>query len=140
MITTAEGAALLELRLEVTATTLAKAVAGTGDFYPIHHDRDFARANGARDIFLNTMWYQGLIGRYATDWGGPESFIRALSIRMRAPSCPGDTLTVRGKVTASRDEHNMRLIDLDIRIDNQITTDTVLGTITLEVPVPCTTG
>lgn len=124
---------LPELVFPVTDTTLAKDVAGTRDIYPIHHDREFAKANGARDIFLNTMWYQGLLGRYATDWGGPESFPRKLGFDMRGTNCPGDTLTVRGQVTRKFEEDGKKLVDLDVRIDNQLQEGTVTANLTLEL-------
>ena len=128
-----EGQELPELVFPVTVTTLAKDVAGTRDIYPIHHDREFAAANGARDIFLNTMWYQGLLGRYATDWGGVESFPRKLGFDMRGTNCPGDTLTVRGTVTDKYEADGQKLVDLDIRIDNQLQKDSVTAKVTLEL-------
>jgi len=128
-----ESQQLPELVFPVTDTTLAKDVAGTRDIYPIHHDREFAKANGARDIFLNTMWYQGLLGRFATDWGGPESFPRKLGFDMRGTNCPGDTLTVRGTVTRKYEDDGMELVDLDVRISNQLQDDTVVAKLTLEL-------
>ena len=41
------------------------AVGGTRDLYAIHNDREFAKASGARDIFVNTMFYEALFGRIA---------------------------------------------------------------------------
>lgn len=128
-----EGAVLPELVIPVTATTLARDVLGTRDLYPIHHDRDFATANGARDIFLNTMWYQGVVGRYVTDWAGPEAFLRVLTIRMRAHGCPGDTLAVRGTVTARRVENDRRLVDLDVSIDSQLQAGVTTAQVTVEL-------
>ena len=129
-----EGAALPDLEFgPVTATTQAMDVAGTRDLYPIHHDRDFAKAAGARDIFLNTMWYQGLLGRYVTDWAGPESFLRKLGFDMRGTNCPGDTLQVRGTVTMKYEQDGQKLADLDVRIDNQLQSDTVVARITVEL-------
>ena len=131
----AEGQQLPPLIFPVTYTTLALDVAGTRDFYPIHHDPDFARANGVRNIFLNTMWYQGLVGRFVTEWGGPESFLRRLKVEMKANGCPGDTLTVRGTVlAASRDDAGRKLVDIDVRIDNQDQPDAVIAKLTLELP------
>lgn len=117
----------------ITVTTQAMDVAGTRDLYPIHHDRDFAKNNGARDIFVNTMFYQGLLGRYVTDWGGPESFPRKLGFDMRATNCPGDTLTVHGKVAKKYEDSGQKLVDLDVRVDNQSQKDTVTARITLEL-------
>lgn len=127
------GQQLPPLAVEVTRTTLAKLVAGTRDLYPIHHDREFARAAGARDTFVNTMWYQGLLGRYATDWGGPNSFVRKLSFEMRAVNCPGDTLNVHGRVLRLASADGATLVDLDIRIDNQHQRDSVTAQLTLEL-------
>ncbi len=117
----------------ITMTTQVMDASGTRDLYPIHHDREFAKAAGARDIFLNTMWYQGLLGRFVNEWGGPESFIRKLGFDMRATNCPGDTLTVRGTVKKKYEDEGKKLVDLDVRIDNQDTADTVTARITLEL-------
>jgi acyl dehydratase len=130
----AEGEALPGLEFgPISVTTQAMDVAGTRDLYPIHHDRDFAKAAGARDIFLNTMWYQGLLGRYVTDWAGPESFLRKLGFDMRGTNCPGDTLQVRGTVTRKYEQDGQKLADLDVRIDNQLQPDTVVARITVEL-------
>jgi len=40
--------------LPLTWTRMAAQVSGSQDFYPVHHDPDFARAGGHRDIFYNT--------------------------------------------------------------------------------------
>ena len=117
----------------ITMTTQVMDASGTRDLYPIHHDREFAKEAGARDIFLNTMWYQGLLGRFVNEWGGPESFLRKLSFDMRATNCPGDTLTVHGKVMKKYEDEGQKLVDLDVRIDNQDDSDTVTARITLEL-------
>lgn len=130
-----EGQALPPLTFPVTYSTLAMDVAGTRDIYPIHHDPVFARENGAPDIFLNTMWYQGLIGRFVTEWSGPESFLRKLGISMKAHGCPGDILTVHG--TLSRvypGEGGLGLVDIAVRIDNQTQSGAVVASVTVELP------
>jgi acyl dehydratase len=128
------GDELPPLVFEVSRSTLAKDVVGTRDLYPMHHDHEFAQANGVRDIFLNTMWYQGLIGRYANEWGGYESFARKLRVQMNAHSHPGATLTVRGTVLGkSRDEAGRTLVELDVRIANGGRADAVVSRLTLEL-------
>lgn len=121
------------LNFDVGLSTLAKDVAGTRDIYPIHHDSQFAKDNGARDIFLNTMWYQGFLGRFVTDWAGHESFIRKLGFDMRGTNCPGDTLTIHGSVTKKYETDGKKLVDLDVRIDNQQQKDTVVAKMTVEI-------
>jgi MaoC like domain len=119
-----DGTVLPPLVFPVTYTTMALDVAGTRDLYPPHHDPDAARAHGAPTIFLNTMWYQGLVGRYVTDWAGPDSFLRRLMVEMRSNCGPGDVLTVTGEVTGKhRDDGQRLLVDLTVsiaRADRQV--------------------
>ena len=46
------------ISLLLTLRRAIQAVAGTRDYYPFHHDEQFARENGAEGIFFNTMFLQ----------------------------------------------------------------------------------
>jgi acyl dehydratase len=129
-----EGDELTSLTFPISMRTLMIDVAGTRDLYPIHHDREFAKENGARDIFVNTMFYEGLFGRIATDWAGPEAFLRKLRFGMKSPNCLGDTMTSRGWVTKKREEDDVRLLDIEIHLDNQIEKDATIANLTIELP------
>jgi uncharacterized OB-fold protein/acyl dehydratase len=91
--------ALPEWSLQVTPTVVVSTAIATRDFYPVHHDRDFAVRGGSADIFLNILTTTGLVQRYVTDWAGPEAIVRAVSIRIGVPCYAGDTLTFAGRVT-----------------------------------------
>jgi uncharacterized protein len=91
--------ALPEWSLQVTPTVVVSTAIATRDFYPVHHDRDFAVRGGSADIFLNILTTTGLVQRYVTDWTGPEAIVRAVSIRLGVPCYAGDTLTFTGRVT-----------------------------------------
>lgn len=91
--------ALPEWSLQVTPTVVVSTAIATRDFYPVHHDRDFAQCGGSKDIFLNILTTTGLVQRYVTDWAGPEAIVRAVSIRLGVPCYAGDTLTFTGRVT-----------------------------------------
>jgi acyl dehydratase len=129
-----EGDQLGSTTLEVTMRRLMMDVSGTRDLYPIHHDREFAKQNGARDIFVNTMFYEGLFGRLATDWAGPEAFLRKLRFSMNAPNCLGDTITSRGWVVGASVKDGARLVDLEIHLDNQLGPDATVAYMTVELP------
>ena len=129
-----EGDELTSLTFPISMRTLMIDVAGTRDLYPIHHDREFAKENGARDIFVNTMFYEGLFGRIATDWAGPEAFLRKLRFDMKSPNCLGDAMTSRGWVTKKREEDGVRLLDIEIHLDNQIEKDATIANLTIELP------
>ncbi|MFC4948176.1 hypothetical protein [Pseudonocardia sp. GCM10023141] len=57
------------VRVPVTTTLIVAGALATRDFYPVHHDRDFARAHGNTDIVMNILTTNGLL---AASWaGGP---------------------------------------------------------------------
>ena len=122
------------LSFPISMRTLMIDVAGTRDLYPIHHDREFAKEAGARDIFVNTMFYEALFGRIATDWAGPEAFLRRLRFSMESPNCLGDTITPRAWVTRKYEQDGQRLLDLEIHLDNQLESDVTIAELTLELP------
>jgi uncharacterized protein len=101
--TRARSGALPELVLDVTPTLIVATAIATRDFYPVHHDRDFALARGSKDIFLNILTTTGLVQRYVTDWAGPEALVRSVSIRLGVPCYAGDTLTFSGLATPGDD-------------------------------------
>ena len=86
--------------IDVTPTFVVASALATRDFYAVHHDRDRARAQGAKDIFVNILTTIGLVQRYVCDWA-PDAVVRAISIRLGAPCHAGDTLTLTGQVTTS---------------------------------------
>ncbi|MEE2034258.1 MULTISPECIES: hotdog family protein [Rhodococcus] len=127
------GNKLEPFTFDVTYSTLAKDVVGTRDLYRIHHDPPFAQENGAPNIFLNTMWYQGLIGRIVTEWGGYESFLRKMSIKINSHGCPGDTLTVGATVVGREQVEDRLLVALDLTIDNGRRADAVVSSVKVEL-------
>jgi acyl dehydratase len=104
--------------LPLTMTRMVLQVSGTQDFYPVHHDRDFAREGGHADIFLNTAFIRGALCRLLTDWMGEGGFLRRLGFQMRRPHLLGDTISVRGRVSRRRHEGPHEAVELDVWIEN----------------------
>jgi acyl dehydratase len=121
----AEGTEISPISLELTMKRLIMAVCGTRDFYPVHHDRDFARNSGHRDIFVNQMFLQGFLGRCLTDWTGPAGRLRKLSITMTVPNYLGDTITARGRVIRKYVESDEHRVDCELVVTKQDGTVTV---------------
>src|SRR5688572_6670635 len=95
----AEGDDLPGFDLHLSETKIVQQVSGSQDFYPVHHDRDFARAGGHADIFVNTGFTRAALSRLLTDFAGPDGWVRRLTYEMRRMNRPGDTMQIRGKVT-----------------------------------------
>ena len=92
------GEELPPFELDVTATVVVAGAIASRDFMPAHHDRDFAVAQGAPDIFMNILTTNGYVSRYVTDWAGPQSMLRSISIRLGGPAVPGYILRFTGRV------------------------------------------
>ncbi|MDJ0342096.1 MaoC/PaaZ C-terminal domain-containing protein [Streptomyces sp. H10-C2] len=95
-----EGDELPPLRIPVTRTLIVAGAIASRDFQDVHHDVELAREKGSPDIFMNILTTNGLVGRYITDWAGPQARLRAVRIRLGAPNYPGDEMVLTGKVTS----------------------------------------
>jgi len=97
------GDALPELPIPITVTLVVGGALASRDFTPVHHDRAAAQAQGMSDVFMNILTSNGLVGRYVTDWAGPDAVVKNVAIKLGAPNLPGDTMKMTGSVK-SRDE------------------------------------
>ena len=129
------GDALPEISLGLSLRRAIQAVAGTRDYYPFHHDEQFAKENGAEGIFFNTMFLQGFVGRALNEWFGNDAFPRRLEVAMRSSNYVGRTLTANGAVAAVRESNGRRLVDVDVTLapEDGPTTDV---TLTVQLPPP----
>jgi acyl dehydratase len=111
-----EGDELPTQTREITRTTIVATAIATRDFTPVHHDHEAAQREGAKDIFLNILSTGGFIGKYLTDWSGPEGELKKVVIRLGATVFPGDTLTNNGKIMKKYTEDDKHLIDIDFNL------------------------
>lgn len=94
------GEELPDLPIEITTTLIVAGALASRDYTPVHHDKAAAQATGMADVFMNILTTNGLVGRYVTDWAGPDALIKGVSIKLGAPNLPGDTMTMKGSVKA----------------------------------------
>ncbi|MDX1878645.1 MaoC family dehydratase [Mycolicibacterium sp. 141076] len=99
-VNTAVGTKLPELSIYGDPTFIVSTAIATRDYQDVHHDRDKAQAKGSKDIFVNILTDTGLVGRYVTDWAGPNAIIKSIKLRLGVPWYAYDTITFRGEVTA----------------------------------------
>ena len=124
---------LPSLPVPLTASLIVAGAIASRDYQDVHHDPTLAREKGSPDIFMNILTTNGLIGRYVTDWAGPDAVVKKVAIRLGAPNYPGDTMTITGKVTRKEDGANGGIVDVAVvganRLGNHVT-----GTVTVELP------
>ena len=127
------GEKLPELVIELTPTVIVSTAIATRDFQDVHHDRDLAHQKGSKDIFMNILTTNGFVGRFVTDWTGPEAILKSVSIRLGAPNYPYDTMTLTGEVVEKDDSGADALVTVSIRGANALG-DHVTGTVVLALP------
>jgi acyl dehydratase len=127
------GDELPPLVLPITATRIVAGAIATRDFMPVHHDRDYANAQGAPDIFMNVISTTAYCTRFLTDWAGPDAMVKRLAVRLGAPAFPNSTLTFTGSVTSVTRVGDFGVVDIELRATNELG-DHVTGTATLQLP------
>ena len=105
--------------IAIDATRIALQVSGSQDFYRVHHDKEFAQAAGHRDVFVNTSFMQGCFNRLIWDWIGDEGWLRKFKMQMRRMNMPGDTITLKGKVTKKYVTNGDHYVECDLWAENK---------------------
>ena len=123
------GAALPAFEVPITATTIVAGAIASRDYQDVHHDAELARQRGSKDIFMNILTTNGWVGRYVTDWAGPEALLRSVDIRLGAPNYPGDTMVFSATVAAKRDG----VVTIALRGANRLG-DHVTGSVEVALP------
>lgn len=127
------GDALPELVIELTPTRIVASAIASRDYERVHHDRDRAQESGAKDIFMNILSSNGFVGRYVTDWAGPEAILERVAIRLGAPNYPGDEMRLTGQVERAERVDGQARVEVRVRGANSLG-DHVVGTVQLRLP------
>ncbi len=130
------GDALPELEVPVTRTLIVSTALASRDYQDVHHDPTLAVERGSKDIFMNILSTNGLVGRYVTDWAGPGAVLTDVNIRLGAPNYPDDTMVLTGSVTARDDvvdAEGRGAVEVTLRGANSLG-DHVTGVVRLLLP------
>ena len=130
----AVGDELPPMVIPVTPTRVVAGAIASRDFMPVHHDRAYANAQGAPDVFMNILSDTGYCGRFLTDWAGPEAIVKRLAIRLGLPVFPGSTLVYSGTVTGKSRAGSAGLVEVTFRATTELG-EHLSGTATLDLPL-----
>jgi acyl dehydratase len=130
----AVGDELPAFDLPVTSTVIVAGAIASRDFMPAHHDRQFAMAQGAPDMFMNILTTNGYVLRFVTDWAGPEAMVRSIKIRLGAPAVPGQPLRFSGQVAQTSHEGDECVIEVAVRASNELG-DHATGSVVVTLPL-----
>ena len=123
------GDELPPLEIPLTRTLIVSTAIASRDYQDVHHDPTLAAERGSPDIFMNILTTNGFVGRFVTDWAGPDATIKKVAIRLGAPNYPGDTMTLTGSVVAT----SGGVVEVAVRGANS-RGDHVTGTVEVVLP------
>ncbi len=124
------GDELPPLDVPLTRTLIVATAIASRDYQDVHHDPGLAQERGSKDIFMNILSTNGFVGRFVTDWAGPDAILRNVAIRLGAPNYPGDTMHMTGQVTSKSEDG---VVEVSVRGSNSLG-DHVTGKVRLTLP------
>jgi acyl dehydratase len=87
----------------------------SGDHNPLHTDRAFATAHGFPDRVAHGAYLAALVSRFVgMELPGRRSLLLSLKLDFTAPTFPGDTLEISGRIDSTHPEG--RVVSLKLRI------------------------
>lgn len=81
----------------LSITDIVRYAGASGDFNPLHHDPEFAKAAGLPSVMAHGMLSAGLLGSFVSAWFGPGT-VRRFKVRFTDRVWPGDVLVPAGRV------------------------------------------
>jgi len=108
--------------------------AGSGDFYQIHYDKDFAQRTGLPDRIVHGALKHALLGRMLSQWIGHKGRVVHLACQYRGMDMVDKDVVCKGVVTGKRSENGKKLVDLEIWSEDPEGRKTTPGTATVQLP------
>jgi len=127
------GEELPELVVELTPTLIVAGAIASRDYQDVHHDPELARRRGMPGIFMNILTTNGFVGRFVTDWAGPDAAVKPIAMRVGAPNLAGDTMRMTGRVTSASPGDREGIVEVEVVGHNRLG-EHVTGTVTLALP------
>ena len=114
-----EGDALPSLTKEpITQTQLVRYSGASGDFNPIHTVPEYAKEAGLDGTIAHGMLIMGILGQMVSDWVGVKA-VKKYGVSFKGMTKPGDILTASGFVKKKYEIEGEKLIDCNIKIEDQ---------------------
>ena len=109
------GSEAPSVSMPITLQRLVMEAGANRDFAPIHHNREIARATGAQDAYMNTLFIMALFERTLREWIGIYGTIRKIGpFRMVLFNCVGDVVTFKAKVRDKSHSDGANEVKLDV--------------------------
>ncbi|GBD14349.1 hypothetical protein HRbin25_00222 [bacterium HR25] len=116
------------------ARRLVMWAAGSGDFYEIHYDKDFAIGTGLPERIVHGALKHALLGRMLHEWIRYQGRIKRLAVQYRGMDLVGKNVTCKGVVTKKYQQDGENLVELDVWTESEDGQRTTPGTAVVALP------
>ncbi len=108
------GTELAEVSYPVSRLSLVKYCGASGDFNVIHWSERIAKSVGLPDVIAHGMFTMAQVGRYVTDWVGPQATVTEFGVRFSSMVVVPDddlgaTIEVSGEVVQKLEGNRVAL-------------------------------
>ena len=128
------GDEITPLVKQPTTRQLVMWAGASGDYNPIHYDKDFAQSQGLPGVIVQGQLVGCFLGQLITNWIGEAGVVHSFSCSYRGMNFPGEVLTCRGKVIKKYIEDDRHYVECDIWVEKPKGEKTVLGRAVVIVP------
>ena len=129
-----EGDEIPNLMKNCSTQQLAQWAAGSGDFYQIHYDKDFAQSTGLKDIIVHGALKNAFLGQLLHDWAGAKGRVKKFGCDYRGMDDAKQDINCRGVITKKYQENGENIVELDIWTENPDGKKTSPGTGVVTLP------
>jgi acyl dehydratase len=128
------GSEITPLVKQPTTRQLVMWAGASGDYYPIHYDKDFAQSKGLPGVIVHGQLVGCFLGQLITDWMGEQGSLRKLTCSYKSVNFPGEALMCRGKVNKKYTEDGEHYIECNLWVENAKGKKTISGKALVTLP------
>ena len=129
-----EGMEMPALEKNPTTQQLVMYAGASGDYYQIHYDQEFARAEGLPNVILHGALKNAFLGQLMTDWIGEHGTLKKLSAQYRGMDIPGTPVYAKGVVSKKYVEDGENLVECEIWLEDHKGEKTTPGSAVAALP------
>ena len=126
-----EGQELPILKKNCSTQQLVQWAAGSGDFYQIHYDKDFAIGTGLKGIIVHGALKNAFLGQLVHDWVGENARIKKYGCSYRGMDFPNEDILCKGVVRKKYEEGNSKIVEVEVWTEMADGTKTTPGSATV---------
>ena len=129
-----EGDEIPQLVKNCSTQQLVLWAAGSGDFYQIHYDKDFAQSTGLQDIIVHGALKHAFLGQLVHDWMSDGGRIKKFGCQYRGMDDAKQDIVCKGVISKKYQEDGQNLVELEVWTENPQGKKTSPGSAVVTLP------